>query len=137
MLRTCCPIVTFSSISSKALKNIMVDQNIKKLYYSISEVSNLTGLKQYVLRYWETEFSELKPKKNKAGNRTYRQSDIDIVVKIKNLLYTQKYTIEGARDRLKFGDKLINTNENNSNLYLKVLKDIKSQLYTLLKSLED
>ena len=115
----------------------MVNQNIEKLYYSISEVSDLTGLKQYVLRYWETEFSELKPKKNKAGNRTYRQSDIDIVVKIKNLLYTQKYTIEGARDRLKFGDKLINTNENNSNLYLKVLKDIKSQLYTLLKSLED
>ncbi len=115
----------------------MVDQNIEKLYYSISEVSNLTGLKQYVLRYWETEFPELKPKKNKAGNRTYRQSDIDKVLKIKNLLYTQKYTIEGARDRLKSGDKLISTNENHSNLYLKVLKDIKAQLYTLLKSLED
>ena len=48
----------------------MVNQNIEKLYYSISEVSDLTGLKQYVLRYWETEFSELKPKKNKAGNST-------------------------------------------------------------------
>ena len=57
----------------------MVDQNIEKLYYSISEVSNLTGLKQYVLRYWETEFSELKPKKNKAGNRTYRQSDLSLI----------------------------------------------------------
>ena len=115
----------------------MVNQNIEKLYYSISEVSDLTGLKQYVLRYWETEFSELKPKKNKAGNRTYRQSDIDVVLKIKNLLYTQKYTIEGARDRLKSGNKLTNTNDNYSNLYLKVLKDIKAQLYTLLKSLED
>ena len=115
----------------------MVDQNIEKLYYSISEVSNLTDLKQYVLRYWETEFPELKPKKNKAGNRTYRQSDIDKVLKIKNLLYTQKYTIQGARDRLNSGDKLINTNENHSNLHLKVLKDIKSQLYTLLKSIED
>ena len=115
----------------------MVNQNIEKLYYSISEVSDLTGLKQYVLRYWETEFSELKPKKNKAGNRTYRQSDIDVVLKIKNLLYTQKYTIEVARDRLNAGNKLTNTNDNYSNLYLKVLKDIKAQLYTLLKSLED
>ena len=73
---------------------------IKKLYYSISEVSKITGLKQYVLRYWETEFAQLKPPKNRAGNRTYRQKDIDIVHKIKELLYKKKFTIEGARKQM-------------------------------------
>ncbi|SVC21596.1 uncharacterized protein METZ01_LOCUS274450, partial [marine metagenome] len=73
---------------------------IKKLYYSISEVSKITGLKQYVLRYWETEFSQLKPPKNRAGNRTYRKKDIDIVHKIKDLLYKKKFTIEGARKQM-------------------------------------
>ena len=66
---------------------------IKKLYYSIGEVSKITELKQYVLRYWETEFKELSPSKNKAGNRTYRQKDIDLINKIKDLLYNQKFTI--------------------------------------------
>tara|TARA_S200000501_G_scaffold9636_1_gene8631 strand:+ start:164 stop:589 length:426 start_codon:yes stop_codon:yes gene_type:complete len=70
---------------------------IKKLYYSIGEVSKLTNLKAYVLRYWETEFAQLSPPKNRAGNRTYRQRDIDIVIKIRNLLYDKKYTIEGAK----------------------------------------
>ena len=74
-----------------------VKPEVKKLYYSISEVSKLTELKAYVLRYWETEFVQLKPSKNRAGNRTYRQKDIDFILKIKNLLYKEKYTIEGAR----------------------------------------
>ena len=74
--------------------------SIKKLYYSIGEVSKTTGLKQYVLRYWETEFKQLKPTKNKAGNRTYRQKDIDLIFEIKNLLYDEKFTIEGARKML-------------------------------------
>ena len=60
---------------------------IKKLYYSISEVSEITQLKAYVLRYWETEFTQLSPPKNRAGNRTYRQKDIDVILKIKDLLY--------------------------------------------------
>ena len=54
--------------------------SIKKLYYSIGEVSKITELKQYVLRYWETEFKQLSPVKNKAGNRTYRQKDIDMIL---------------------------------------------------------
>ena len=74
-----------------------VKPEVKKLYYSISEVSKLTKLKAYVLRYWETEFTQLKPSKNRAGNRTYRQKDIDLILKIKYLLYEEKYTIEGAR----------------------------------------
>ena len=74
--------------------------SIKKLYYSIGEVSKITNLKQYVLRYWETEFKQLNPNKNKAGNRTYRQKDIDTILQIKNLLYKEKFTIVGARKML-------------------------------------
>ena len=74
-----------------------VHPRVKKLYYSIGEVSELTGLKAYVLRYWQTEFSKLNPPKNRAGNRTYRQKDIDVILNIKDLLYKKKYTIEGAR----------------------------------------
>ena len=79
--------------------------SIKKLYYSIGEVSKVTELKQYVLRYWETEFKQLNPSKNKAGNRTYRQKDIEIILNIKDLLYAKKFTIEGARSVLKQKDK--------------------------------
>ena len=71
--------------------------DIKKLYYSIGEVSKMVGLKSYVLRYWETEFKQLSPPKNRAGNRTYRQKDIDLILKIKDLLHGKKFTIEGAR----------------------------------------
>ncbi len=78
----------------------MKDQKIKKLYYSISEVSRITSLKAYVLRYWETEFAELRPKKNRAGNRTYNLDDVKLIFLIKRLLYEDKYTIEGARQRL-------------------------------------
>ena len=79
----------------------MTDPSTTKLYYSISEVSRLTGLKQHVLRYWETEFPSLRPKKNRAGNRAYRITDIKHIFLIKRLLYTEKFTIEGARERLK------------------------------------
>ena len=75
-------------------------KQIKKLYYSIGEVSKMTDLKAYVLRYWETEFKQLKPPNNRAGNRTYRQSDIDLILYIKDLLYVKKFTIEGARHQL-------------------------------------
>ena len=71
--------------------------DIKKLYYSIGEVSEMVGLKSYVLRYWETEFKQLSPPKNRAGNRTYRKKDIDLILKIKDLLHGRKFTIEGAR----------------------------------------
>ncbi len=63
-------------------------------------MSELTQLKAYVLRYWETEFSQLNPPKNRAGNRTYRQKDIDTILNIKDLLYKKKYTIDGARSVL-------------------------------------
>jgi len=71
-----------------------------KLYYSISEVSRITGLQPYVLRYWEKEFSVLKPKKNRSGNRTYTEKDIELVNRIKHLRSKEKLTIAGARTKL-------------------------------------
>jgi len=79
----------------------MKDLSIKKLYYSISEVSKITDLEQYVLRYWETEFEELKPQKNRAGNRIYTNRDIKLILYIKKLLREERYTIEGAKQILK------------------------------------
>lgn len=75
----------------------MKDFGLRKLYYSISEVSKLTGLEQYILRYWETEFESLKPGKNRAGNRIYTNKDIKLILQIKKLLREEKYTIEGAK----------------------------------------
>ena len=75
----------------------MKDLSIKKLYYSISEVSKITDIEQYVLRYWETEFEQLKPQKNRAGNRIYTNKDIQLIMYIKELLRDKKYTIEGAK----------------------------------------
>ena len=69
----------------------------EKLYYSISEVAKLSGVKPHVLRYWEAEFPTLRPKKNRAGNRSYRQGDIDEIQAIKHLLYEEGYKIDGAR----------------------------------------
>jgi DNA-binding transcriptional MerR regulator len=74
--------------------------NGKKMYYSISEVCRLTDLEPHVLRYWESEFSQLHPKKNRAGNRAYREKDIDIIKYIKFLLYDEKFTIPGARKKI-------------------------------------
>mgnify|MGYP001246695674 FL=1 len=80
---------------------MQANKEVKKLYYSIGEVSEITKLKQYVLRYWETEFVQLKPAKNSAGNRNYRKSDIDLILEIKDLLYKRHYTIKGAIQYLK------------------------------------
>ena len=83
----------------------MKDLAIKKLYYSISEVSEITSVKPYILRYWESEFPQLKPSKNRAGKRIYRQSDIQLILRIKKLLYEEKFTIEGAISKINESSK--------------------------------
>ena len=72
-----------------------------KIYFTIGEVSEFTGLETHVLRYWETEFSTLRPKKNNRGQRTYQKKDIEQILLIKDLLYNKKFTIAGARKALK------------------------------------
>lgn len=78
----------------------MKQTGIRKLYYSISEVSKIASLEQYVLRYWESEFEQLKPAKNRAGNRIYTNRDIKLILHIKHLLREERYTIEGAKQVL-------------------------------------
>ena len=78
----------------------MSEAIVKREYYSMGEVCDLTGLKPHVLRYWETQFDVLHPVKNRAGNRVFRAADIEHVLLVKHLLYDEKYTIEGARKKL-------------------------------------
>jgi len=75
-----------------------VEQDIpNKLYFRIGEVSKLTGVKPYVLRFWENQFPGLGPKKSGKGHRLFRRKDVELVLEIKHLLYEKRYTIEGAR----------------------------------------
>ena len=72
----------------------------EKLFYRIGDVSEITGVKPHVLRYWESEFSGLHPRKNHAGQRLYERRDVELVLEIKRLLYEQRYTISGAKKLL-------------------------------------
>jgi DNA-binding transcriptional MerR regulator len=77
-----------------------------KLYFRIGEVSDIVGVKPYVLRYWESEFQDIKPSKSKSGQRLYKRRDVELLVGIKRLLYDERFTIDGARKRLKELGKL-------------------------------
>ena len=126
-----------------------MEQSIKKLYYSISEVSKITGLKPYVLRYWETEFKQLAPPKNRAGNRTFRQKDIDLIQRLRQLLHVEKFTIEGARKKLservevveaEIGEKSVETDpeecEAETLRRKKMLRYVKQELESMLELLQ-
>ncbi len=125
----------------------MKDFGLKKLYYSISEVSRLTSLEQYILRYWETEFEQLKPGKNRAGNRIYTNKDIKLILQIKQLLREEKYTIEGAKkilEELNF-EHIVAASEDQQEIekkkilpqksYKKDLEDVKNLLLFIHSSL--
>lgn len=79
----------------------MQKDGLKKLYYTIREVTELTGVEAHVLRFWEKEFSQLRPRRGRSGNRAYKVKDIQMILAIKDLLYNQKYTIQGAAERLR------------------------------------
>ena len=72
-----------------------------KLYFKIGEVAEITGVKPYVLRYWESEFKMVNPSKSRSRQRLYRKSDVELIFRIKELLYEERYTINGARKKLK------------------------------------
>ena len=108
--------------------------DIKKLYYSIGEVSKMVSLKSYVLRYWETEFKQLTPPKNRAGNRTYRQKDIDLILQIKDLLYDKKFTIEGARSII--SSKKLDANSTEI-MDKKIIIQLKNELQQILQVIKN
>ena len=119
----------------------MRDLSIKKLYYSISEVSKITDIEQYVLRYWETEFEELSPQKNRAGNRIYTNKDIRLILYIKELLRDKKYTIEGAKRILQNYDQekkiIVDVKDKKSESEIVAVKESGNDVDLLKKDLED
>lgn len=106
----------------------------EKLYFRIGEVARIVGVKPYVLRYWETEFSILKPDKSPSKHRLYRRRDVETLLRIKELLHRKRFTIEGARKVLKLGkqpeiSRALPTDE------LRKLREIRDQLVDLRESL--
>ncbi len=110
-----------------------------KLYRSISEVSDLLGVKAHVLRYWETQFSMLRPRKNRAGNRMYRPEEVRLLMRIKELLYQRRYTIAGARrtllDDRKLEEPQVELGFGEADRKL-VMLEVKEELRTLLQRLK-
>jgi len=110
-----------------------------KLFFKIGEVAKLTGVEQHVLRYWEDEFEKLQPKKNKSGQRFYEKKDVDLIFKIQRLLYLDRYTIAGAKQKMK------ETKKKNSQMslgfdresFLDQKKDIISDLESILELLPE
>ena len=80
---------------------ILVSEIPNKLYFRIGEVSDIVGVKPYVLRYWESEFPDIRPSKSKSGQRLYKRRDVELLLRIKQLLYEERFTINGARKRLR------------------------------------
>ncbi|UCE26578.1 MAG: MerR family transcriptional regulator [Candidatus Coatesbacteria bacterium] len=101
-----------------------------KIFFSIGEVSKIAGVKAHVIRYWETEFPTLKPQKRSDGRRVYRSQDVDLILRIKDLLYREKFTIAGARRRLAGRGR---TDEAPAG----VLDDVKRELAELADELEE
>jgi DNA-binding transcriptional MerR regulator len=89
--------MTQPSIFTELAKNVAIPD---KLYFKIGEVAKLIGVEPYVLRYWETEFPNIAPVKSKTGQRMYRRGDVELIAAIRELLYGQKFTIDGAKKKL-------------------------------------
>ena len=78
----------------------MTPKSLQQEFFSIGEVCTLTDLKPHVLRYWESQFRFLNPAKNRSGNRVYKAREVELIMLVKHLLYAEKYTIDGARQRI-------------------------------------
>ena len=109
----------------------------KKAYYAIGELCDMAGLKPHVLRYWESQFEVLSPTKNRAGNRVYRPEEVKLVFLIKHLLYDRKFTIDGARQRIKEMRRQGELDEGKGRvLEPQFLAEMKGELQGLLQVLE-
>ncbi len=87
-------------MATHATAPVLTPEIPNKLYFRIGDVSRIAGVKPYVLRYWETEFPSIGPKKSGSNHRLYRRKDVELILDIKRLLYQERYTIEGARKHL-------------------------------------
>jgi DNA-binding transcriptional MerR regulator len=110
-----------------------------KLFFRIGEVSTMLALEAYVLRYWETEFPSLSPKKSGTGHRLYRRKDVELLLKIKHLLYEKRFTIDGARQYLQAEAKAANLKDSKQEqqvLFQDPLPEIRRELAEILKMLK-
>ncbi|MFP4382365.1 MAG: MerR family transcriptional regulator [Candidatus Sumerlaeia bacterium] len=128
--------MTQLEILTDAAESPAIPTYAKKLFYRIQEVSEITDLKPHVLRYWETEFKQLSPEKDKNDQRRYRQHDIDLIFTIKDLLYRQKFTIAGARRQIgalsKSKQRKSTTNRRQSPSRHAILNGIRDELKDLM-----
>jgi DNA-binding transcriptional MerR regulator len=110
-----------------------------KPYFKIGEAARLAGVKPFVLRYWETEFRSLRPEKTKSGQRLYRRRDVELVLRIRKLLHDERFTIEGARQRLReLGhDESPPPSPPPPAVEVETLRKIKQGLLDLLRLVED
>ena len=110
-----------------------------KLFFKIGEVADLAGVEQHVLRYWEDEIDALKPTKNKSGQRLYQKKDVELVLEIKRLLYEEKFTIAGAKSKLKRSKKKVTQLDfaYDRESFLEWKLQMKNELESILKTLED
>lgn len=105
-------------------------------FFSIGEVCSLTDLKPHVLRYWESQFRFLNPAKNRSGNRVYQRREIELIMLVKHLLYTEKYTIEGARQRIEQYRRTGELKpEARQAMALETVRDLRAELLGILKIL--
>jgi DNA-binding transcriptional MerR regulator len=102
-------------MATQATAPILAPEIPNKLYFRIGDVSRIAGVKPYVLRYWETEFPSIGPKKSGSNHRLYRRKDVELILDIKRLLYQERYTIEGARKHLEAVHKAETSSRHASN----------------------
>lgn len=112
----------------------MSPKELTKLYYSISEVSKMCGLSKSTLRYWESEFAILKPKKNRHGERAYTKKDIEVVFRIFTLVKERGFTIEGAKKEI--SQRKTTKKPKNTEAVIQKLVAVKAKMKNLLKDLE-
>jgi DNA-binding transcriptional MerR regulator len=105
-----------------------------KLYFKIGEVSKLAELPAYVLRFWESEFGNIRPKRTSSGQRMYRKSDVEMILKIRDLLHTKKYTIRGAKQYLRTRKS---TDAEAGVAQLDLLAEVKTELEEIRQLLTD
>jgi DNA-binding transcriptional MerR regulator len=106
-------------------------------FFSIGEVCQLTDLKPHVLRYWESQFRFLNPAKNRSGNRVYQRREIELIMLVKHLLYTEKYTIEGARTKIELYRRSGDLKpEARRALATETIKDLRTELKAILAVLD-
>jgi len=120
-------------------KSSVLSQLETKPFFKIGEVAQLLGVKPHVLRFWESEFPSLRPKKNPSGQRIYAKADIEAIVEIQNLLYNERYTISGARQLLSRQQLPTprDTDEVHAVPPTQALADLKAHVHELLALLEE